>query len=39
MNRSGNRIVVPEAAGAMERSKMDAANKVGVNLKSGLTAI
>ncbi len=35
MNKSSNRIVVPEATDAMERFKMEAANEVGVNLKPG----
>jgi len=35
MNKSGNSIVVPEAKGAMERFKMQAASEVGVNLKPG----
>ena len=34
-NKSGNRIVVPEAREALDRFKMEAANEVGVNLKQG----
>lgn len=34
-NSSKNRIVVPEARAAMNQFKMEAANEVGVNLKSG----
>ena len=34
-NSGSNRIVVPEAKAAMEKFKMEAANKVGVNLKQG----
>ena len=32
---ANNKIVVPEAKAAMEKFKMEAANEVGVNLKSG----
>lgn len=35
MNKSSNKIVVPEARAAMERFKMEAASEVGVNLKQG----
>ena len=32
---ASNKHVVPEAEGAMNRFKMEAANEVGVNLKQG----
>ena len=34
-NSNSNRLVVPEAQEAMNKFKMEAANKVGVNLKEG----
>lgn len=34
-NRNSNNLVVPQARGAMERFKMEAANEVGVQLKDG----
>jgi len=34
-NNSSNKLVVPEAAAAMDKFKMEAANEVGVNLKDG----
>lgn len=35
MARNNNRSLVPEAREALNRFKMEAANEVGVNLKSG----
>ncbi len=35
MASNGNKIVVPQAREAMNRFKMEAANEVGVTLKSG----
>ena len=32
---ASNKTLVPEAKGALERFKMEAANEVGVNLKQG----
>lgn len=34
-NSNSNRLVVPEAQEAMNKFKMEAANKVGVDLKEG----
>ena len=33
--KNSNRLVVPGAREAMDKSKMEAANEVGVNLKQG----
>ena len=35
MNKSGNKMSVPEAKGAMDKFKMEVANELGVNLKEG----
>ena len=35
MNKSSNKMTVPEAKGAMNKFKMEVANEVGVNLKQG----
>ncbi|MBC7764862.1 MAG: alpha/beta-type small acid-soluble spore protein [Hyphomonadaceae bacterium] len=35
MANSRNRNLVPEAAGALDRFKLEAASEVGVNLKQG----
>ena len=34
-NTSSNKAVVPEAKGALDKFKMEAASEVGVNLKEG----
>ena len=35
MNKSSNKMTVPEAKGAMNKFKMEVANELGVNLKEG----
>ena len=35
MSKSTNKLVTPEARAAMDKFKMETANEVGVNLKSG----
>ncbi len=35
MSKKSNRINVPEARAAMDKFKMEAANEVGANLKTG----
>lgn len=35
MNKSGSRMTVPSAKGAMDKFKMEVANELGVDLKEG----
>ena len=35
MNKTGSKMTVPEAKGAMDKFKMEVASELGVNLKEG----